>query len=376
MVKKSAISLITALLVLSCIVAAGPGPAAAQSAGKLVKRGNDRFDDNEFEKAIEHYEKASVKAPESPIVSFNMGDAYYRLEDYEKAREYFEKAALETKDLSLEARAWYNMGNTAFREAQRQLDSDLEKALEYYRESVTYYETALERDPEFLDAAHNIEITRLVIKDLLDRIKKQQEEMQKQQEKLKEIVDSLLALAERERGAADESTALADPQAPRGTDWAARLGKLEGDQNGIAAGTRDARARLDTLFAMQRPPQIDSAQAHLDSSLVSQETALGDLAGRVPGAAAPRQEEALEQIMKAVEQLTEGENNQQQQGQQDQQQQDQQQDQQQQEPQHPEEQQQAARNETAKAILDEEKENKKKRRAQATSGYRPVEKDW
>jgi tetratricopeptide (TPR) repeat protein len=352
-------------------------PLCAQSPGRLVGKGNGSYNKGDFDKAVEYYEKASVKAPESPIIAFNMGNAFFRKEDFSKAREYYEEAALETKDLTLEARAWYNLGNTAFREAERQLDSDLEKALEFYEEAVNYYETALEKNPELHDAAHNIEITRLIIKDLLDRIKKQQEAMKEQQEKLKEIVDSLLALAEREKKAIGESTDLSRSQQSKGIDWAKRLGGLEGDQAGISDGTREVKTRLDTLFAAQRPPQVDSAQAHLDTSLVNQVDALNDLAGQDPAAAAEEQEKALEQIQLAIEKLTEGENQQQQQ---QPEQGDQQQGQQEQQEPEPEDQQQqerrAPRNETARAILDEEKENKKKRRAQASRGYKAVDKDW
>ena len=135
------------------------------------------------------------------------------------------------------------------------------------------------------------------------------------------------------------------------------------------------KGRLDSLFAGQRPPQVDSAQAHLDTSLVNQGDALKDLARQDPAAAAREQEKALEQIQLAIEKLTEGEGQQQQQQEQGDGQQAQQPEQQE-----PEDQQQQERrapsNETARAILDEEKENKKKRRAQASSGYKAVDKDW
>lgn len=362
------------LVTVSCCFLVTAQTALAQSPGRLVSRGNGSFERGNYDRAVEYYQKASVKAPESPVISFNMGDAYFRMEDFGKAREYFEEAALRTKDLSLEARAWYNLGNTAFREAERQLDSDLEKALKLYEESVNYYETALEKDPELYDAAHNIEITRLIIKDLLDRIKKQQEAMQEQQERLKEIVDSLLALAEREGDALNESTGLSQAGENRGIDWARRLRDLENEQAGISDGTREAQGKLDTLFAAQRPPQAERAMSHLDSSLVNQGGAVRDLTKKDPTAAAGQQQKALEQMKKAIEQLTKGEEQQQEGGRDQQQAQQEQQepadqDQQQQERQEP-------RNETARAILDEEKENRKKRRAQASSGYRPVEKDW
>jgi len=185
--------------VISAVLLFVTGTATADSAGKLVSRGNRSYEKGDYEKAVEYYEKASVREPESPMIAFNLGNVYYRKQEFDKARDYFEEAALRARDLSLEARAWYNMGNSVFNEGGRQTDSDIEKALKLYEESVRFYSTALQKDPGFDDAAYNIEVARLVIKDLLDRIRKQQEQQKAQQEEMKEAVDSLVALIERER---------------------------------------------------------------------------------------------------------------------------------------------------------------------------------
>ncbi|MCK4350610.1 MAG: tetratricopeptide repeat protein, partial [Candidatus Krumholzibacteria bacterium] len=176
----------------------GSAASFAESPRSLVRKGNRSLKKGELDKALEYYERASVDAPESPIVALDSGLAYLKREQYASAREHFEKAALASDDLGIEAMAWYNIGNTAFKQAKRQEDSDLEKALEHYKEAVGFYQTALEKDPEISDAAFNLEITRLTIKDLLDRINKQREMMEQMQEQMKELVDSLQSLAQRE----------------------------------------------------------------------------------------------------------------------------------------------------------------------------------
>ncbi len=359
-----------ALLLFLAAVTRGGG-ALADSPGKLVSRGNGSYRRGEYDKAVEWYEKASVRAPESPIVAFNTGNAFFMKEDFAEARERFEDAALQSRDLSLEAKAWYNMGNCAFRQGGRQADSDMEKALEFYEEAVRFYMTALEKDPEIADAAHNLEVTRLMIKDLLDRIKKQQEEMRKQQEKMKEIVDSLLALIDREEKAINKGTGLAGDGAKQRKDWRKKLKSLGDDQTGIMNGTGEVRDRLGQMFQDQQPPQAAQAVSHIDTSLAGQDEALKDIEGQRPAAAVADQEIAREQLEKAVEALTQGQQKPQEGGekpQQDRAQQDQEQQQQQPE--------QRKRDETAEAILDEEKENREKRRKQARGGYRAVEKDW
>jgi Ca-activated chloride channel family protein len=151
-------------------------PAFADSPGGLVSKGNKQYHKKDYGKALELYDKASVKAPESAIVAFNKGDAFYKKEDLEKAREQFQQAASKTKSLPFEAKAWYNIGNCAFKAGGREEDSDLQKALQSYEESVKLYGTALEKDPHLKEAAENMEIARLKIKDLLDKMKNQQQQ--------------------------------------------------------------------------------------------------------------------------------------------------------------------------------------------------------
>jgi tetratricopeptide (TPR) repeat protein len=348
--------------------------ARADSPGKLVSKGNASYGKGDYEKAVEYYEKASVRIPESPVIIFNLGDAFFRKEDFQKAREYFEEAALKSRDLSLEAKAWYNMGNSAFRQGARQLDSDMQKALEFYQESVQYYATALEKDPDLADAAHNMEVARLVIKDLLDRIKKQQEQMQKQQERLKEVVDSLLALIEREDAAVQLSDSLYQEPAKLTEAWKDAVEGIKKKQEGIMNGTEDVQGKLRELFADTIPPNVQQASSHLDSSIVDQVDALNDLASQSPGEAREDQQSALEQMKRALAALTQGEQ-QPQQGPGDNKQQEQQQ-----QPQQQEKDQEAVanekRDETARGILEEEEDNKKRRKEHMRQGYKAVDKDW
>ena len=358
------------------------GPVSADSPSSLVKKGNRSLDKGELDRAIESYERASIDAPESPVISLNMGNAHFLKGEWIAAREHFERATLRAEDLSLEAEAWYNLGNTAFRQAERQEDSDLEKSLEHYEEAVRFFQTALEKNPELEDAAFNLEVTRLTIKDLLDRINKQREMMEEQREKMQEVVDSLRSLARREERAAKESGDL-DSMANRGSSWEKRLGEVSGGQQEISSDTDAAREKLIGLFPEgQHPQPVEKALSHIDSSLTDQSDALNDLSRKEPGAAADEQEGARGQLEKAIEALTEEQQSPEQQKQQEQQEQqgDRQQDKQNQsqEEQPPQEQSEKGekRDETARNIIEEEKENKKRRQEEAARGYKKVDKDW
>ncbi|MCX5753308.1 MAG: hypothetical protein NTW97_06620 [Candidatus Krumholzibacteria bacterium] len=63
-----------AVVALCLCAAVTAGAAFAQSPGRLVSKGNKQYDRKDFAKAIELYDRASVKAPESAIVAFNKGE--------------------------------------------------------------------------------------------------------------------------------------------------------------------------------------------------------------------------------------------------------------------------------------------------------------
>jgi tetratricopeptide (TPR) repeat protein len=188
------------------------GSASAESPGRLVSKGNKQYDKKDFAKALDLYDRASVKAPESPIVAFNKGDAFFKKGDLDKAREQFQQAASKTKSLPFESKAWYNLGNCAFEEGKRQEDSDLGKALESLQESVKRYGTALEKDPGNKPAAENMEIARLKIKDLLDKQKKQQQQGGKQGDQQKQQGDQKGQSGDKQQQGKQEEKAQAQQQ--------------------------------------------------------------------------------------------------------------------------------------------------------------------
>ncbi|MBN1884158.1 MAG: hypothetical protein JW876_01380 [Candidatus Krumholzibacteriota bacterium] len=358
------------------LVAAAAPPTAADSSRRLVSRGNGLLRKGDADGAIEQYERASVDAPESPVVGFNIGAALFRKGEFASARERFVEAAEKTRELDLEAAAWYNAGNCAFREGQRMLDGDLGQALERFQESVRFYAAALEKDGTLEDAAWNLELARLSVKDVLDRIERQREEMKAGQEALREVADSLVALAERQRGETAASDSLALSPDTSDANWRQGVEAGARAQRSIGEGVDRAAKRLGELFPGEVPAQIGEALSHLDSALVDGTAAAGDLDAADPGAAAGEQRDALIQLMKAIQALagdgSGGENGGDRKGN------GQEEDGQGRQP-PPQQEQQAregqARDETARGIIDEEKESRKERRRSA-GGYRSVDRDW
>lgn len=347
--------LFSMLLFSGCIIGAfGSGRKEAMS------EGNDSFLVGEYDRALLAYEKAAVDNPESPYVFFNRGTAYYRMNELESAKDQFQQAALKSKDLILEAMAFYNLGNTVFRQAEKMIQEGLEEAIAHYEEALLHYRRTLEIDPNYSDAAHNMEVTRLVLKNLLDQLSKQQEEQQAHQEAMEDIVKRLQALAEDEAKTLDvnrEVSSLENAQEKRDL-LVPRILDLKTDQDTIRQGTEEVYRDLEDLAGQH------SAVDHVGLSLVEQALASTELGGLDLKSAYPNQERALAELIAALDDLTEenpqseeeesGEDTEDAPGQDDT---------------------AAYTDERAQDIVDEEKEDRD-RRAEAQARFQDVDRDW
>jgi Ca-activated chloride channel family protein len=171
------------LLVVALCLLAGSRPLLARtgSARQLLQQGNRLYGNNQFAEAVNKYNDALVEQPQAVEPKFNKADSYYRLDDLSEAMDLYQQVAAESKDMALVAKAKYNLGNCYFQRGTKQRDSNLQKALEDMQTSIAQWRQVLDLDPQNQKAARNIEVARLTIKDILDQMKKQQEEQKKQQ---------------------------------------------------------------------------------------------------------------------------------------------------------------------------------------------------
>ena len=146
------------------------------SARETLRQGNRLYGDNQYTEAVNKYNDALVEQPQAVEPKFNKANGYYRMDDLSEAMDLYQEVAADSKDMSLVAKAKYNLGNCFFQRGSKQRDSDLQKALDDMKTSITYWRQVLDIDPKNEKAARNIEVARLTIKDILDQIKKQQEE--------------------------------------------------------------------------------------------------------------------------------------------------------------------------------------------------------
>ena len=150
--------------------------AFADSARDSTSEGNKLYKQGNFNEAINSYDQALLEAPGALEPKFNQANSYYRLDDLGKALDLYRQVAAESKDMRLVAKAKYNLGNTYFQQGSKQKDSNLQKAIDDLKTAIGSWRGVLDIEPENTKAAKNIEVARLLIKDLLDQLNKQQQQ--------------------------------------------------------------------------------------------------------------------------------------------------------------------------------------------------------
>lgn len=353
----------------------------------LVKDGNNAYNAGDYDTAVTSYDEALTEDPESPYSYFNKGAALFKKGDYTGAKEAFETAALKGRDPQFEAKTMFNLGNTAYKEAEARMETDLQGALEGCSNSVTHFQEALRLDPGMKEAAENMEMVRLTMKNILDEIQKQEDAAQEEQEKKEQAAEKLKEIIEEQEAALEKNRRLQGKQAEKGDS--AQLKKEMQDLTDEQKSIRDKTEALSKEWPEDKGQDSASddvtASEHLENAVKEQEAAYGNLDLNNAEEAEKNQEDAIEELKEALDSLEEEGNSNA--GQDDTDQQDRPQGQEQQasssdESQNDnsdqtEEQVSAAEvSDDAQDILNEERENKEKRRAVTIRGYKEVEKDW
>jgi len=359
----------------------------ASSAQDLVHQGNKLYGRGDFKDALKEYDQALIDQPQALEPKFNKANCYFQLDDLSKAIDFYNEVAVDSKDMELVAKAKYNLGNCYFKRGSKQKDSNLQRALEDMQTGIVCWRSALEINPENEKAAKNIEVARLIIKDIIDQINKQKEQQQQQAAKQKQLQEQLKEILEQQKALA-QKTQQTKEEAAEG-----QISRQEAEDSYKQQAQEQSQLKAKTEQILQQiqqqdpnnplPQQMQQAGSELEQAVDAQSDAGRELKASDGDTAKKSQDKAVEYLENALKELSE--DNQQNQDQQQEQQQEQQQGQTQQpqEPNEPGHEQQqteqkmsAVPDATAQEILDREQQEKKQRQILRRGGYQKVEKDW
>ncbi len=130
----------------------------------LPEQAEQAYRQENYEKALQHYQEAQTRNPDSDTLAYNLGNTLYRLGRYQDAAGQFGKI-LEKDSTALSSQSVYNMGNSLFEMGRANNDQQmLNQALDAFKRSII-------NNPDDEDSKYNYELTRRLI---------QQQEQQQQ----------------------------------------------------------------------------------------------------------------------------------------------------------------------------------------------------
>ncbi len=311
----------------------------AESPSELVAKGNRLYAARKYAKADLLYRDAKKALPESAEISFNLGNVAYRKGDYDAAEgSFLEVAESANAGNELRKKALYNLGNCAFRIGEKLIDSDLQKALDSFKLSILRYHDVLAKE-EFdrsrsrgkgfegdKDAKYNIEVARLRIKDILDKLKQQEEKKKEQKKKQEEFIKKLKEAIEKEGEIAKDTGDTQERKQQREDvsqsvdDVTKKQAENKGRTNELV---QELQKQIDAAKAQagqskSSPPPLDgkvlSAQSSLKEAEIEQGTALQHLDREDLPEAKGSEEAALRNLQDALAKLTKPQPRQQQPG--------------------------------------------------------------
>lgn len=116
---------------------------SAQSVRKLVNEGVDLYKDKKFTDAEVNFKKSLEKEPQNFTSKFNLGDAYFKQERYDEAISTFKEVMSQTDDKNLQAKIWYNIGNSLLKSQK-------------IKGSIEAYKNSLKLNPNDAEAKYNL----------------------------------------------------------------------------------------------------------------------------------------------------------------------------------------------------------------------------
>jgi tetratricopeptide (TPR) repeat protein len=161
-------SIFTVLTLSAMLAASGPVSVFAGGAPRFVDEGNAAYQSGSLAEAAALYEDAREEDPESPVPLFNLGVVLYEQGNYPAALTAFQ--SIETAEGKIVPLIHYNQGNALARLGKKEESEHPREAMDYYLKSIAAYKRALSIEPGHIGSAYNIEIVRIWIRDLSEKM--------------------------------------------------------------------------------------------------------------------------------------------------------------------------------------------------------------
>jgi Ca-activated chloride channel family protein len=122
-----------------------------------------------YEESMQGYEKAAEATPAESELQYNRGDAAYRAGDFSEAEDAFHRA-LDTPDLDMQEKTYFNLGNTQYQHGSAMLKVSTRKTIKLWKQALRNYDCALQLK-DSADARKNYQIVKEKLEQLRQQLK-------------------------------------------------------------------------------------------------------------------------------------------------------------------------------------------------------------
>jgi len=169
MFNKNTVSVILInIFIVFCLVST----VCAESKKKKIREGSKHFNKGDYDASIDKFSEALSVEPESDVINYDMGTAYYKKDEFLKSVEHLQKALL-TEDDDLRQKAFYNIGNAMYKAGIEHEDSDINGAVKALEQALSSYESSLALDQEDEDVKYNYDFVKKELERLREIQKKE-----------------------------------------------------------------------------------------------------------------------------------------------------------------------------------------------------------
>lgn len=220
-------------VLLSAALLLGFSPSRADSVAKKVEEANQLYEKGLYDEALKKYLDAQIINPDDLRVSFNLGNAQYKKNNYEDALQSYLRSSSKTdtaEEVGVKEKALYNMGNSLYRMGKPE-------------EACSFYEKALELNPDDIDAKYNLEFVR-------HKIQEMQQQNQQNQPSSSQNEDQNQKSSQQQQSQSDsdkEKEKNSSPPSPQGGNPQEQKQQAKKDQRSSTMSKEEAMRWLDSL---------------------------------------------------------------------------------------------------------------------------------
>lgn len=136
---------------------------------EFIRKGNEKYNKNDFEGAENEYRKALDKNVGSKVANFNMGNTLYRRGENDSAFENYKQAISDKNTNEENAAIMHNIGNTYLQNKK-------------YEESIDAYKKSLKLNPDDEDTRYNLAYAKRMLQIQQQQQQQNQQNQQQQQQ--------------------------------------------------------------------------------------------------------------------------------------------------------------------------------------------------